>query len=102
MQEIKTATSIDDSELQRHLQSLACAKFKILKKHPPGRDVNMDDSFSFNNEFTSSLQKIKISTVVSKVETGGERKETRDRVDEERRHQTEVHMCIFILCRSSR
>ncbi|KZP23744.1 Cullin-domain-containing protein [Athelia psychrophila] len=90
--EIKTATSIDDSELQRHLQSLACAKFKILKKHPPGRDVNMDDSFSFNNEFTSSLQKIKISTVVSKVETGGERKETRDRVDEERRHQTEA--CI--------
>lgn len=91
LQDIKSATEIMDSELQRHLQSLACAKFKILKKHPPGRDVDSGDSFSFNHEFSSNLQKIKISTVVSKVESGDERKETRDRIDEERRHQTEVH-----------
>jgi len=91
-EEIKSATLIIDSELQRHLQSLACAKYKILKKHPPGRDVDPGDSFSFNHEFSSDLRKIKISTVVSKVETGDERKETRDRIDEERRHQTEA--CI--------
>ncbi|KAJ7637736.1 Cullin [Mycena polygramma] len=77
--EIKEATSIADNELQRHLQSLACAKFKVLKKHPPGH-------------FSSSLQKIKISTISSKVESGEERKETKDRIDEERRHQTEA--CI--------
>lgn len=88
--EIKTATSIPDGELSRNLQSLACAKYKILKKHPPGRDVNSGDSFSFNNDFTSNLQKIKISTVSSKVETTEERKETHHRIDEERRHQTEV------------
>ncbi|KAK7033117.1 CULLIN-2 domain-containing protein [Favolaschia claudopus] len=91
-EEIKQATSIADNELQRHLQSLACAKFKILKKHPPGRDVNPTDSFSFNTDFSSTLQKIKISTVSSKVESGEERKETKDRIDEERRHQTEA--CI--------
>jgi len=91
-EEIKSATSIIDAELQRHLQSLACAKYKILKKHPPGRDVDAGDSFSFNHEFSSDLRRIKISTVVSKVETGDERKETRNRVDEERRHQTEA--CI--------
>ncbi|EIM90785.1 Cullin-domain-containing protein [Stereum hirsutum FP-91666 SS1] len=91
-QEIKDSTLIPDTELQRNLQSLACAKFKILKKHPPGRDVNPEDSFSFNNDFTSPLQKIKISTVASKVESGEERKETQDRVEEERRHQTEA--CI--------
>ena len=34
----------------------------------------------------------RLGTVSSKVETVEERKETRDRVDEERRHQTEV--CI--------
>ena len=88
--EIKTATNIPDNELSRNLQSLACGKYKILKKHPPGRDVNRGDSFSFNNDFTSSLQKIKISTVSSKVESTEERKETHDRIDEERRHQTEV------------
>ncbi|KAJ7127021.1 Cullin-domain-containing protein [Mycena epipterygia] len=91
-EEIKQATSIADSELQRHLQSLACAKFKILKKHPPGREVDPTDSFSFNADFSSSLQKIKISTISSKVESGEERKETKDRIDEERRHQTEA--CI--------
>ncbi|KAJ7475820.1 Cullin-domain-containing protein [Mycena latifolia] len=90
--EIKQATSIADNELQRHLQSLACAKFKILKKHPPGREVDPTDSFSFNADFSSSLQKIKISTISSKVESGEERKETKDRIDEERRHQTEA--CI--------
>ncbi|GLB40454.1 putative cullin-domain-containing protein [Lyophyllum shimeji] len=90
--ELQKATSIEDRELQRNLQSLACAKYKILKKHPPGRDVDKDDSFSFNAAFTSPLRKLKISTISSKVESGEERKETRDRVDEERRYQTEA--CI--------
>ena len=77
-------------ELQRSLQSLACAKFKVLKKHPPGRDVNPSDSFSFNLDFSAPLYKLKISTVVSRVENADERKETKDRVDEERKYQTEV------------
>ena len=89
-QEIKEATTILDGELKRHLQSLACAKFKILKKHPPGRDINDDDTFSFNADFTCSMQKIKIATVSSKVETTEERKETRHRIDEERKHQIDV------------
>jgi cullin 3 len=91
-EELKAATSIPDTELQRHLQSLACAKFKILKKHPPGRDVHPSDSFSFNNDFTCPMQKIKISTVSAKVETTKERRETRDRIEEERHHQIEA--CI--------
>ncbi|RDB26053.1 Cullin-3 [Hypsizygus marmoreus] len=90
--ELQEATRIDDNDLQRHLQSLACAKYKVLKKHPPGREVERDDSFSFNADFTSTLLKIKIGTISSKVESGEERKETRDRIDEERRHQTEA--CI--------
>ncbi|OCH95394.1 Cullin-domain-containing protein [Obba rivulosa] len=91
-EEIKAATSIPDGELQRNLQSLACAKYKVLKKHPPGRDVNPTDSFSFNADFSAPLQKIKISTIASRVENNDERKETKDRIDEERRHQTEA--CI--------
>lgn len=79
-----------DSELQRHLQSLACAKFKVLKKHPPGRDVSPEDSFSFNNDFSADLQKIKISTISVRVESGEERKETQEKIDEERRHQIEA------------
>ncbi len=81
---------ISEIELQRNLQSLACAKYKILKKHPAGRDVNVTDTFTFNVDFTCPLQRIKISTIASRVETSDERKETKDRVDEERKHQTEV------------
>ncbi|EIW83862.1 Cullin-domain-containing protein [Coniophora puteana RWD-64-598 SS2] len=91
-EEIKAATLIPEVELQRHLQSLACAKYKILKKHPPSRDVHASDSFSFNVEFSSPMQRIKISTVSARVETNEERKETRGRIDEERAHQTEA--CI--------
>ncbi|EIN09693.1 Cullin-domain-containing protein [Punctularia strigosozonata HHB-11173 SS5] len=91
-EEIKTATAMPEQELQRNLQSLACAKYKILKKHPPGRNVNPGDSFSFNYDFTCNLQKIKISTVSSRPESTEERKETKDRIEEERKHQTDA--CI--------
>ena len=47
-QEIKDATLIEESDLKRNLQSLACAKYKVLKKHPAGRDISNDDAFSFN------------------------------------------------------
>lgn len=36
------------------------------------------------------MQRIKIGTVSAKVESTEERKETRERIDEERQYQTEV------------
>lgn len=97
MKEIKSATTLPEIDLKRHLQSLACAKFKVLKKHPPSRDVNDSDTFSFNSDFTASMQRIKISTIAgsSKVENAEERKETRDRIEEERKHQIDVR-CLSI------
>ena len=83
-------SGIPDADLQRHLQSLACAKYKILKKHPPSREVSTSDSFSFNSGFTSPLLRIKIATLASKVESNEERKETQDRIEEERKQQADV------------
>ena len=57
-----------------------------------------DDSFSFNHDFSSAMQKIKISTISSRVENKDERKETRDRIDEERKHQVEVIIASFLSC----
>ncbi|KIM39866.1 hypothetical protein M413DRAFT_19621 [Hebeloma cylindrosporum] len=90
--DIRQATIIDEVELKRHLQSLACAKYKILKKHPHGREINVDDTFSFNHDFSCPMKKVKIQTISSKVESSEERKETLDRIDEERKHQMEA--CI--------
>lgn len=85
-------TSMPESELTRNLQSLACAKYKILTKEPKSRDVKTTDSFSFNSAFTSPQLKIKIATIANKVETESERKDTYQRIEESRRHQTEA--CI--------
>lgn len=95
---------IDEVELKRHLQSLACAKYKILKKHPHGREINTEDSFSFNHDFSCPMKKVKIQTISSKVESSEERKETLDRIDEERKHQMEVnkkepfHLVCELIC----
>ena len=59
--------------------------------------MHPDESFSFNNDFSSGMQKIKISTVSSRVEDKDERKGTRDRIDEERKHQMEVFNFFKIL-----
>jgi cullin 3 len=54
----------------------------------------VDDAFSFNADFSSTLQKIKIGTVAARIESGEERRETQDRVEEERRFQTDVRVLI--------
>ncbi|RUS17941.1 Cullin [Endogone sp. FLAS-F59071] len=90
VKDIQDQTDINDADLRRTLQSLACAKYKILTKEPKGKDVNIDDQFYYNPEFTCPLARIKIQTVASKVENEGERKHTQEKVDEERKHQTEA------------
>ncbi|CAG8512957.1 3575_t:CDS:10 [Acaulospora morrowiae] len=87
---IKGESDIPEQDLKRNLQSLACAKYKILLKEPKGKEINAGDKFYFNAEFTAPLQRIKIQTVASKVETEGERKDTREKVEEARKHQTEA------------
>ncbi|KAM0754709.1 Cullin-domain-containing protein [Meredithblackwellia eburnea MCA 4105] len=83
--DVERTTNMAPAELKRTLQSLACAKYKILTKVPKGRDINDDDVFFFNSAFTCPLAKIRIQTVVNKVETAEERKETEGKVEEERR-----------------
>ncbi|KAI8371040.1 Cullin [Blakeslea trispora] len=90
-QELKQQTQISDADLKRTLQSLACAKFKILlKSNPKTRDILVDETFSFNPDFTSPMARIKIQALASKVESEGERRQTQDKVDEERKHQIEA------------
>jgi len=90
-QDVQNATSIPPNDLKRHLQSLACAKFKILIKDPKGREVAETDRFRFNDGFQSNLARIKIMTVAAaKIENAEERKDTMEKVDETRKHQIEA------------
>ncbi|KAG6890869.1 hypothetical protein C0992_012005 [Termitomyces sp. T32_za158] len=65
--DILEQTRIDPEELRRVLQSLACAKKKVLKKVPPGRDINESDVFIFNADFDDPRSKIHINSIQAKV-----------------------------------
>ena len=58
---------LDDAELRRTLQSLACGKKKVLKKVPPGREVDDGDLFRFNEDFEDLRAKVHINSIQAKV-----------------------------------
>ncbi|XP_063395536.1 cullin-4A [Cydia fagiglandana] len=88
-EEIKTATNIEEGELRRTLQSLACGKARVLSKAPRGREVKDNDHFSFNNDFTNKLFRIKINQIQMK-ETSEEQKATEERVFQDRQYQIDA------------
>ncbi|GAA6005797.1 hypothetical protein JCM11491_004014 [Sporobolomyces phaffii] len=90
--DIANSTNMIVTELKRTLQTLACAKYKVLSKFPKGRDIGETDTFSFNSAFTAPITKIKIQTVVNKVETADERQVTDSKVEEGR--NTQCDACI--------
>lgn len=89
-EKIKESTGIVDADLARTLQSLACAKYKILVKDPKGREVAKVDRFTFNYGFQCNLARIKIAQIAARVESASERKETTEKVEEERKNQVEA------------
>ena len=65
-EDIRLATGIEDSELRRTLQSLACGKARVLLKSPKGKEVEDGDKFLFNAEFKHKLFRIKINQIQMK------------------------------------
>jgi len=88
-QHIKEHTNIEDTELKRTLQSLACGKVRILNKVPKGKDVENEDVFSFNKEFKHQLTRIKVNAIQLK-ETAEEQKDTEERVFLDRQYQVDA------------
>jgi cullin 3 len=57
---------IPNNELRRHLISLCTPKHRILKKSSKGKNIADDDVFTFNDEYTSKLKRVKIPLVSAK------------------------------------
>ncbi|RVE67444.1 hypothetical protein OJAV_G00103300 [Oryzias javanicus] len=89
LEEIKLATGIEDSELRRTLQSLACGKARVLTKTPKSKDVEDGDKFSCNNDFKHKLFRIKINQIQMK-ETVEEQASTTERVFQDRQYQIDA------------
>lgn len=87
--DIQNATGLVDAELERTLQSLACAKIRPLTKHPKGRDVAHTDTFTVNMGFTDPKFRIKINQIQLK-ETKEENKETHEKVQKDRQYETQA------------
>ncbi|XP_047576430.1 cullin-4A isoform X1 [Lutra lutra] len=88
-EEIKMATGIEDSELRRTLQSLACGKARVLIKSPKGKEVEDGDTFTFNGDFKHKLFRIKINQIQMK-ETVEEQVSTTERVFQDRQYQIDA------------
>lgn len=88
-EEIKTATAIEEGELKRTLQSLACGKARVLLKNPKGKDVENGDKFLFNGGFKHKLCRIKINQIQMK-ETPEENTTTTERVFQDRQYQVDA------------
>ncbi|EXJ55796.1 hypothetical protein A1O7_08726 [Cladophialophora yegresii CBS 114405] len=87
--EIKASSGLVDAELKRTLQSLACAKYQVLRKHPRGRDVSDTDTFAFAHTFSDAKMRIKINQIQLK-ETKEENRETHVRVAADRHYETQA------------
>ncbi|KAL1924121.1 uncharacterized protein VTP21DRAFT_7156 [Calcarisporiella thermophila] len=98
--EIKEMTNIEEKELRRTLQSLACGKVRVLNKHPKGKDVMDDDSFSFNSDFTSPQFRIKINAIQLK-ETVEENASTHERVFQDRQYQVDAAIVRIMKARKT-
>ncbi|KAJ5713217.1 uncharacterized protein N7483_010398 [Penicillium malachiteum] len=87
--DIQEQTGLSDPELKRTLQSLACAKYRVLAKNPKGKEVEPTDQFTYNPNFTDPKMRIKINQIQLK-ETKEENKSTHERVAADRNYETQA------------
>ncbi|CAN4091488.1 unnamed protein product [Withania somnifera] len=91
--EIKSQLNLADDDLIRLLQSLACAKYKILTKEPSNKTVSSSDHFEFNSKFTERMRRIRVP-----LPPVDERKKVVEDVDKDRRYA--IDACIVRIMKS--
>ncbi|EGC36121.1 hypothetical protein DICPUDRAFT_151475 [Dictyostelium purpureum] len=98
--EISDLTAIPVLDLKRNLLALTNPKNKILEKESTATTKGIDESdiFIYNSKFKSKLFRVKIMAVAQK-ETPVEEKETREKVDEDRKHQIEASIVRIMKAR---
>lgn len=58
--ELQEQLRMPKEDLTRVLHSLACAKYKVLKKVPEGKTIGEADVFAVNSGFTDKMRRIKV------------------------------------------
>ncbi|KAH7709338.1 cullin-3-like protein [Aphelenchoides avenae] len=91
-EQLLSDTQVPEKDLKRSLQSLAMGKAtqRVLCRRGNGKDIENTDEFWVNDGFSSKLTRIKIQMVSGRGETEPERRETRTKVDDDRKHEIEA------------
>jgi len=98
--EISDQTGIPQADLKRNLQALINPKNKILDRESASKTIEDSDVFNFNTKFKSKLYRVKVMAVVQK-ETPVEAQETREKVEEDRKHQIEASIVRIMKARKT-
>lgn len=98
--DIREASGIPVPELRRNLTALSMLKYKILTKNPKDKEVKDTDVFAFNNAFKSKLYRVRIMAA-ARGESKAEREQTRQKVDEDRKHQIEAAIVRIMKARKT-
>lgn len=98
--DLRKGTGIEDKELRRTLQSLACGQVRVLEKHPKGRDVADSDVFRFNHSFSHKLVRIKINQIQLK-ETEEENQKTNEEVLRDRQYMIDAAIVRIMKARKT-
>ncbi|KAJ2887927.1 hypothetical protein FB639_000990 [Coemansia asiatica] len=90
--QIQEKTHIPKESLARHLQSLACGKYKVLTKQPMSREINPEDVFRFNKGFRAPQYRIRlpVASARSSVETEKEKEASQAAIGRERQYLIEA------------
>ena len=83
--DVKTSINLPDEDLVRCLASLACGKFKVLRKQPEGRSVSTSDSFAYNAAYTDKGRRVRIP-----LPPVDEKKKVVEDVDKDRRYAVDA------------
>merc|ERR1719402_1536661 len=106
-EELIAETDIPEKECSRSLLSMVHGKAanRVLRKEPKElhkNEIKKTDKLFVNDQFQSKLHKVKILSVTAKQgETEPEQKETRNKVDEDRRHEIEAAIVRIMKSRKS-
>jgi cullin 1 len=57
---LKQRTNMDDDVLKRVMHSLACGKYKVLRKSTDSKGVSKNDKFKINTAFACPLRKVRL------------------------------------------
>lgn len=90
--EIKANVGLEDSDLRRTLQSLACGMIgtRVLTKEPKGKDVRHDDRFIVAKDISNKMFRINIKVIVPREMADEDTKRTHDEVFRDRQYQVDA------------